>query len=70
MTGAAQSDGPVPALLAGYRPLPGTADEMMTASGSLRPVWTGFIDYLARQDDEKLLRRFARGDQHLRDAGV
>jgi uncharacterized circularly permuted ATP-grasp superfamily protein/uncharacterized alpha-E superfamily protein len=57
-------------VLAGYRPQPGIADELMTAGGSIRPVWKTFIDHFARLDREEIERRFARGDQYLRDAGV
>ena len=59
-----------PALLAGYRPLPGVSDELMDPSGQLRPVWRQFIEHLTTIPPEELAGRFARGDQYLRDAGV
>ena len=61
---------PVARLLAGYRPPPGVADELLDPEGRLRPVWGPFVRHLARLSPEELARRFARGDQYLRDAGV
>ena len=61
---------PVARLLAGYRPPPGVADELLDPQGRLRPVWRQFVAHLARLSPEELTRRFARGDQYLRDAGV
>ena len=57
-------------LLAGYRPLPGVADELVDAAGNVRPVWQPFIDYLSKMKPEELARRIDQGDQYLRDAGV
>ncbi len=57
-------------LLAGYRPLPGVADELVDAAGNVRPVWRPFIDYLSKMKPEELARRVDQGDQYLRDAGV
>lgn len=57
-------------LLAGYRPLPGVADELLDASGQVRPVWRSFIDYLGRMSPQEVSRRVEQGDQYLRDAGV
>ena len=57
-------------LLAGYRPLPGVSDELLDASGKVRPVWRSFIDYLARLSFPEVARRVDQGDQYLRDAGV
>jgi len=57
-------------LLAGYRPLPGVADELVDAAGNVRPVWRPFIDYLSKMKPEELARRIDQGDQYLRDAGV
>lgn len=61
---------PVSRLLAGYRPLPGVADELVDANGQVRPVWRGFVDYLAKMPAEEVNRRLDQGDQYLRDAGV
>ncbi|KAA9006743.1 circularly permuted type 2 ATP-grasp protein [Histidinibacterium aquaticum] len=58
------------ALLSGYRPRAGVADELLRPDGSLRPVWQPLIDVLSRQTPEGLAQRFARGDQYLHDAGV
>ena len=61
---------PAARLLADYRPLPGVADELLDSTGKVRSVWRPFIDYLAQMTSEEVARRFARGDQYLRDAGV
>ncbi|ADZ72245.1 circularly permuted type 2 ATP-grasp protein [Polymorphum gilvum] len=57
-------------VLAGYRPPSGVADELLDASGAVRPVWAGFIRQFAGLAPDELARRFSRGDQYLRDAGV
>lgn len=54
----------------GYRPLPGVPDELVEPTGALRPGWAPLIRLLSGQTDDQLARRFARGDQYLRDAGV
>jgi uncharacterized circularly permuted ATP-grasp superfamily protein/uncharacterized alpha-E superfamily protein len=61
---------PVRRLLAAYRPPPGVSDELLDAEGRVRPVWRPFVEHLARVAPDDLARRFARGDQYLRDAGV
>lgn len=61
---------PRPGLLAGYAPAPGVADELLDATGRMRPVWAPFIDQLSALTPEDVARRFARGAQYLRDAGV
>jgi uncharacterized circularly permuted ATP-grasp superfamily protein/uncharacterized alpha-E superfamily protein len=61
---------PVARLLAGYKPLPGVADELVDAAGQVRPVWRGFVDYLAKMPAQEMKRRLEQGDQYLRDAGV
>ena len=61
---------PAASFLADYAPLPGVADELVDANGALRAVWRPFIEALAAQPPEELTRRFERGDQYLRDAGV
>ena len=53
---------PVGRLLAGYRPLPGVADELVDAAGQVRPVWRGFVDYLARMPQQEVKRRLEQGD--------
>lgn len=57
-------------LLAGYAALPGVADELIDATGAMRPVWAAFIDQLASLSPAAVAAHFARGDQYLRDAGV
>jgi uncharacterized circularly permuted ATP-grasp superfamily protein/uncharacterized alpha-E superfamily protein len=57
-------------LLAGYAPLPGVADELIDASGTMRPVWAAFIDQLAQLTPAAVAAHVARGNQYLRDAGV
>ncbi|MGS4946725.1 circularly permuted type 2 ATP-grasp protein [Meridianimarinicoccus sp. RP-17] len=57
-------------LLRGYRATAGKADELVFPDGSLRPVWRGLIDHLARLTPPEVEMRFARGDRYLRDAGV
>lgn len=66
------SDQPVPKWNAAsdYRPLPGTADELMSHDGAVRPVWSKFLDYFSSLAPAELAARFARGDEYLRDAGV
>jgi uncharacterized circularly permuted ATP-grasp superfamily protein/uncharacterized alpha-E superfamily protein len=59
-----------PALLAGYRPLPGVPDEVVDAAGRVRPVWDAFLRHVAAIPAEELEQRFGRGDQYLRDQGV
>ncbi len=58
------------ALLGPYRALAGDRDELMRPDGTMRPVWGDFVAHLARLSPADLARRFARGDQYLRDAGV
>jgi len=61
---------PIARLLADYRPPPGVADELLNAEGRIRPAWRPFIAHFARLSPKDIARRFARGDQYLRDAGV
>ena len=57
-------------LLAEYKVPDGVADELMSAPGVVRPVWHPLLARLAEMTPEEIARRFARGDQYLRDAGV
>ncbi|MGQ0565426.1 MAG: circularly permuted type 2 ATP-grasp protein [Gemmobacter sp.] len=57
-------------LLAAYRPLPGTADELIGPDGTMRAVWQPFAAAFGALTDEDRDARFARGKQYLRDAGV
>ncbi len=61
---------PLPPLLAGYRPLAGVADELLSPDGGVRPVWEGLLNHLSVTAPEDWTQRFARGDQYLRDQGV
>ncbi len=45
-------------------------DEMLARDGTVKPVWTSFVDHLAKLSSDELASRFTRGDQYLRDAGV
>lgn len=70
---ARSRDGPddgIARLLADYAPPEGAADELLDAEGRVRQVWQGFLAHLARLGPEELHRRFLRGEQYLRDAGV
>ena len=59
-----------PALLQSYAQKAGGRDEMLDADGHVKPVWAEFIKHLCSFSPEELSKRFARGDQYLRDAGV
>src|SRR5262245_15859979 len=56
--------------LAGYRPPPGSYDEMVDAQGVVRPHWLKLIAGLARLAPGEIERRFAASDRFLRDSGV
>ena len=56
--------------LSAYRALPGVPDELVTADGTLRPLWQPLIDHLQSLTDEGLTRATGRADQYLRDSGV
>ena len=53
-----------------YKPLAGTADEMLGPDGNVRPVWKHFVDKLSRMSADDLESRIAKADRYLRDAGV
>ena len=57
-------------LLEGYAPLPGVADELVDATGEVRPVWQPFLRALAAMGGAELESSMRRADQYLRDAGV
>ena len=61
---------PRPDILAAYTPQTGVSDELLDANGQMRPVWAPFIQQLSALSSEDVARRFARGEQYLRDAGV
>jgi len=67
----ALSDAPEPVTDPGeYRALADVPDELVDADGAVRPVWRTFLDHFRALDPEDVTRRFARGDQYLRDSGV
>ena len=53
-----------------YRPLPGVPDELCDATGRMRPGWGPLIDHLSSLSGPGITEAFARGEQHLADAGV
>lgn len=57
-------------LLARYRALDGTPDELLGPDGQIRPVWAGLIAALDEMSPAVLAQRITRGEQYLRDAGV
>jgi uncharacterized circularly permuted ATP-grasp superfamily protein/uncharacterized alpha-E superfamily protein len=54
----------------GYARMEGVADELLNHDGTIRPVWQEFINFFSSLSDATIQKRFARGDQYLRDAGV
>jgi uncharacterized circularly permuted ATP-grasp superfamily protein/uncharacterized alpha-E superfamily protein len=58
------------ALLRRYRQLCGGVDEMLSADGSLRPVWRPFVELIAGLSRDEMAARFARADHYMKDAGV
>src|SRR5260370_37365694 len=58
---------PVAELLAGYRPLPGVYDEMMSGDGEVRAHWGDLLAGLAALGRGELSRPFAATDRYLRD---
>jgi uncharacterized circularly permuted ATP-grasp superfamily protein/uncharacterized alpha-E superfamily protein len=58
------------ALLAGYRPLPGTYDEFLDAEGVVRPHWEPFLQEWCALSQAELLQRFGLADRHVHDTGV
>ncbi len=60
----------VAALLGRYQVPAGVADELMDASGAVRPVWRRFMEHIASQTPDQLRHQTARANHYLRDAGV
>src|SRR3989442_3652541 len=67
---AQQETDKVEQLLSGYKPLPGTFDEMMDRDGRVRPHWHPLLAMFAGLGPKEISRRFAAADRHLRDSGV
>ena len=59
-----------PDLFAQYHPLPGVPDELVGPGGRMRPYWAGLIASLSALSRTEKEAAFARGTQHLADAGV
>lgn len=57
-------------LLADYRPLPGVADELMTAAGEVRPHWLPVLNEMARYRPAVVSQRFAVADRQIKNSGV
>lgn len=59
-----------PDIVAGYAPLPGIFDELMSPGGAIRPHWRAVVDAFNKMGAGELVGRFAIADRHLRDSGV
>jgi uncharacterized circularly permuted ATP-grasp superfamily protein/uncharacterized alpha-E superfamily protein len=70
LDGVRTADVPLDRMLAGYKPLPAIFDEMMDASGSVRPHWRPFLSMLAKLGGDEIHRRHAVAERHLRESGV
>jgi uncharacterized circularly permuted ATP-grasp superfamily protein/uncharacterized alpha-E superfamily protein len=57
-------------IIADYRLQPGVPDEMIDASGNVRPGWAELMSAFDTLGPAELAARFERADQYLRDAGV
>ncbi len=57
-------------MVSGYRAERGVHDELMDATGALRPRWRTLLTALAEFGPEESRRRFDIADRHLADAGV
>src|SRR5260370_37209413 len=64
---SASEQGDIEPLLSGYRPPPGTFDEMVDREGRVRAHWQPLLAMLARLGPNELSPRFAAADRHLRD---
>ncbi|MFZ3582015.1 circularly permuted type 2 ATP-grasp protein [Loktanella sp. DJP18] len=53
-----------------YRPLPGVPDELCDTQGRMRSGWAPLIDHLSGLTRNDAATAFARGEQHLANAGV
>lgn len=57
-------------LLADYQPLPGAADELMTAAGEVRPHWLPVLNEMARSRPTVVSQRFSVADRQIKSSGV
>ena len=53
-----------------YKPLGTTPDEMVDATGKIRPLWQAFAEAFAALPAAEVAHRQARAEQYLRDSGV
>ena len=58
------------ALLEGYAPLPGAADELVGADGEMRDYWRQIIDGLSGLGGAELKRLEANALRMVRDNGI
>lgn len=58
------------ALIAGYRPFPGIHDELVDATGAIRPHWEPFLSEWCALSPDELSRRFGLADRHAHDTGL
>jgi uncharacterized circularly permuted ATP-grasp superfamily protein/uncharacterized alpha-E superfamily protein len=61
---------PPTSLFDDYQPLTGVPDELVDASGAMRPAWAELIAHMSALSPEGMVEAIARGEQHLADAGV
>src|SRR5262245_40162623 len=69
-TDSAPEANDVTALISGYRPLPGTFDEMVDERGAVRAHWQRLLAMLAGLPRKEIERRFAAADRDLHESGV
>ena len=58
------------ALIAGYKPLDGTADELLKPNGEVRAHWLPVLADLGLGRPEAINQRFSIADRHLKNSGV
>ncbi len=63
-------EGDLAPFLVGYRPVPGVHDELVDATGRLRPHWAAMLGRLAGLGRDEIARRFVEADRRLAESGV
>lgn len=63
-------EGDLAPIVAAYRPVPGVHDELVDASGTVRPHWAQMLGRLSAMGREEIERRFVAAERHLADSGV
>jgi uncharacterized circularly permuted ATP-grasp superfamily protein/uncharacterized alpha-E superfamily protein len=58
------------AILGRYRPQRDAADELLDATGAVRPHWAPLLAELQRAEPEEVSRRLGIADRHLKSSGV